>query len=83
VTRLLLRKPFASYSLEAWLRNSYARVSSTPLRVDYWRRLYLEVRRADRIGVLHGGRLAECGSHAELMRRPSGLYAKLVKTQLA
>ena len=41
------------------------------------------VRRADRIGVLQGGRLVECGSHEELMRRSSGLYAHLVKTQLA
>ena len=41
------------------------------------------VRRADRIGVLAGGRLVECGSHAELMRRRGGVYATLVHTQLA
>jgi ATP-binding cassette subfamily B protein len=39
------------------------------------------VRRADRILVLEGGRLAGEGSHAELMTQ-SGLYAKLARLQL-
>jgi len=37
---------------------------------------------ADRILVLDGGRIAETGTHAELLER-SGLYAKLYRTQFA
>jgi hypothetical protein len=37
------------------------------------------VRGADQIAVLRGGRVAELGSHAELMRIPSGLYRAMVE----
>jgi len=40
------------------------------------------VRHADRIHVLHDGRLVESGTHAELLRL-DGEYAKLAKLQLA
>jgi ATP-binding cassette subfamily B protein len=39
------------------------------------------VRRADQIIVLDGGRVAECGSHAELLAA-GGVYAELYRTQL-
>ena len=39
------------------------------------------VRDADRIVVLDAGRLAEEGTHRQLLAR-SGLYARLVQTQI-
>jgi ATP-binding cassette subfamily B (MDR/TAP) protein 9 len=39
------------------------------------------VRRADRIVVLHGGAVAEEGTHDELVRRKGGIYAQLVARQ--
>jgi ABC-type multidrug transport system fused ATPase/permease subunit len=39
------------------------------------------IRRADRIAVLRDGELVEQGSHEELMRRPSGLYRRLVEVE--
>lgn len=41
------------------------------------------VRRCDRIIAIEGGRIVEDGSHAELVHRPGGIYAKLWKIQLA
>lgn len=41
------------------------------------------IERADRILVVHRGALLEQGSHAELLARPNGLYARLVRRQLA
>lgn len=38
-------------------------------------------RNADRIAVIRGGRIAEIGSHAELMSRPDGFYFKLHQYQ--
>ena len=37
---------------------------------------------ADRIVVIQDGRLAESGSHAELVSRPDGVYASLYRAQL-
>jgi subfamily B ATP-binding cassette protein MsbA len=37
---------------------------------------------ADRIVVIQDGRLAESGSHAELMSRPKGAYVSLYRAQL-
>lgn len=39
------------------------------------------VRDADRLVVLHHGRVAELGSHAELMALPGGLYQRLYQLQ--
>jgi len=39
------------------------------------------VRRADVIIALEGGRVAEIGSHDELVGRPGGVYAKLYALQ--
>lgn len=40
------------------------------------------VRNADRILVLQNGMIAEEGSHAELMKKPSGVYRKLYELQI-
>jgi ABC-type glutathione transport system ATPase component len=38
------------------------------------------VRRADRIVVVAAGRVAEAGTHEELLSSPAGLYRRLVAT---
>ena len=40
------------------------------------------LRRADRLVVIDDGRIAETGTHAELLAKPDGLFAKLAKTQI-
>jgi len=39
------------------------------------------VRDADRLVVLHHGRVAELGTHAELMDKEDGLYRRLYQLQ--
>jgi ATP-binding cassette subfamily B protein len=39
------------------------------------------LRKAQRLLVIQDGKLVECGSHAELLQRPDGLYAKLYRLQ--
>ncbi|HMP98872.1 MAG TPA: ATP-binding cassette domain-containing protein, partial [Cyclobacteriaceae bacterium] len=39
------------------------------------------IRKADKIYVLKGGRIAESGSHDELSALPGGIYTKLLKLQ--
>jgi len=41
------------------------------------------IRGADRILVMHHGRLAEQGTHEELMARPDGIYRSLYSLQMA
>ncbi len=40
------------------------------------------IRRAHRICVVAGGRVVEAGSHDELLKRPEGAYAALVRRQM-
>ncbi len=40
------------------------------------------IRSADRIAVLQHGKIVDIGSHAELMNKSDGIYAKLVSLQL-
>jgi ATP-binding cassette, subfamily B, bacterial len=40
------------------------------------------LRRASRLFVVENGRLAEAGTHAELLARPDGIYRKLYELQL-
>jgi ABC-type multidrug transport system fused ATPase/permease subunit len=39
------------------------------------------VKHADRVVVVHEGRIAEVGGHAELMARPDGIYRGLAQRQ--
>ena len=41
------------------------------------------IRSADRIVVLRDGRIAEQGSHEQLMREPAGTYRRLVESETA
>jgi ABC-type multidrug transport system fused ATPase/permease subunit len=41
------------------------------------------IRRADQVAVLREGRVAECGSHEELLANPEGAYRRLLESELA
>lgn len=41
------------------------------------------IRKADRILVIHEGKIVEQGTHRELVKKSSGIYANLVKLQFA
>jgi ABC-type multidrug transport system fused ATPase/permease subunit len=41
------------------------------------------IRRADQVAVLREGRVAECGSHEELLAKPEGAYRRLLESELA
>jgi ATP-binding cassette subfamily B protein len=40
------------------------------------------VKHADRVVVIHGGRIVESGRHAELMARTDGIYQGLARLQM-
>ncbi len=40
------------------------------------------VKHADRVVVIHGGRIAEAGTHDELVRREDGIYRRLAALQM-
>ena len=40
------------------------------------------LRRASRLFVIENGRLAECGTHRELLAVPNGIYKRLYELQL-
>lgn len=69
--------PRAEYALFATLRTVLA--GRTAVFISH---RFSSVRSADRIYVMHEGRVVECGSHDELMRS-DGQYAELFRLQAA
>ena len=65
---------------EALVRQAMARLMAGRTSITIAHRLST-IQSADRILVLHRGRIHESGSHADLLRR-GGLYAKLYELQL-
>ena len=64
---------------EAKLQETFERLSQGRTTIIIAHRLST-VRNADRIAVIENGRVAELGSHHELMEK-NGAYAQLVRTQ--
>jgi ABC-type multidrug transport system fused ATPase/permease subunit len=79
---LVLDEPTASLDAETELRvlRNLARWGEGRLIFLITHRLST-IRQADRILVLEGGRVAEAGSHAELLVREGGLYRRLVERE--
>jgi ATP-binding cassette subfamily B protein len=78
---LILDEPTASLDVatEAKMVEQYAQLSTGQIAIMITHR-FSAVRLADRILVLHEGRLVEDGTHEDLMRR-GGLYAAMFTTQ--
>ena len=68
------------YESERVLRDNMARIVAGRTVVVVAHRLST-VRHANRIVVLDRGRIAEAGSHDELLARPEGIYARLHRMQ--
>ena len=65
---------------ERYIREAIERLSAGRTTLVIAHRLST-VRRLDRILVFENGRIVEDGAHAELARRPGGLYRRLLETQ--
>jgi ATP-binding cassette subfamily B protein/ATP-binding cassette subfamily C protein len=80
---LVLDEPTASIDAEAehqlFLHFQELAADRTAIIISH---RFSTMRMADRIAVLHGGRLDELGSHQELLRR-GGRYARLFRLQAA
>ena len=80
---LILDEPTSSVDVEteALIQDALARLSAGRTTIVIAHRLST-IRSADRIAVLHEGRVAESGDHETLLAR-SGLYAHLYRVQIA
>jgi ATP-binding cassette subfamily B protein len=65
---------------EHYIRDAMERLSSGRTTIVIAHRLST-IQRLDRILVFDHGRIVEDGTHAELQRRPNGLYRRLLETQ--
>ena len=79
---LMLDEPTAALDAEAEY-DMYARFTSliegkTAILISH---RFSTVRMADRIAVLAGGEIVEEGAHADLMKRPNGIYRELYRKQ--
>ncbi|MDB5570284.1 MAG: transporter ATP-binding protein [Hyphomicrobiales bacterium] len=66
---------------ELYIREAIERLSAGRTTLVVAHRLST-IQRLDRILVFDGGKIVEDGAHADLMRKPGGVYRKLLETQL-